>query len=150
VSAGFVERHAAFAAHFDVVPLRDCANYVYAAHDLAELRGRRYAGKRNLIAQASRLYTLTSEPLDETAAEDCLEICEDIARKRTCQGAVTLEQETQALATALRSFGPLGLRGVLVRVPAGPPRSRSSTGWAPAPRWCSSSAPGAARKASTR
>ncbi len=120
VSEEFVEHHAAFVAHFDVVPQRDCANYVYAAHDLAELHGRRYAGKRNLIAQASRLYTLTAEPLDQTRAEACLEIGEDIARKRTCRGAVTLEQETQALATALRSFGPLGLQGVLVRIAGRP------------------------------
>jgi hypothetical protein len=120
VSAEFLERHAAFAAHFDVVPLRDCANYIYDAHDLAELRGRRYAGKRNLIAQAARLYAWTAEPLAPARAEDCLEISEDIARKRSCDASLTLEQETQALATALRLFGPLGLQGVLVRIDGRP------------------------------
>jgi hypothetical protein len=120
VSEEFLQRHAAFVAHFDVLPLRDCANYVYATHDLAELRGRRYAGKRNLIAQAMRLHTVTVEPLEQARAEDCLAISEDIARKRTCEASLTLEQETQALATALRLFGPLGLQGVLVRVDGRP------------------------------
>ena len=39
------------------------ANYVYAAADLAELAGRRFSKKRNLIAQAHREYAWTVELL---------------------------------------------------------------------------------------
>ncbi|MBZ5637947.1 MAG: phosphatidylglycerol lysyltransferase domain-containing protein [Acidobacteriia bacterium] len=120
VSAEFLERHAAFAAHFDVVANRDAANYVYAASDLAELRGRRYAGKRNLLAQASRLYAWSVERLGPEHVEECLVIGDDIARKRTAESAVTLAQETQALERALRHLGPLGLQGLLVRVEGEP------------------------------
>ncbi len=120
VSEDFLGRHAAFVEHFEVAPLRDCANYVYAARDLAELRGRRYSGKRNLIAQAARLHSLTVEPLATVRAQDCLEISEDIARHRAGQGSVTLAQETEALTTALRLFGPLGRQGVLVRASGRP------------------------------
>jgi hypothetical protein len=120
VSEAFLERHAAFARHFEIAPVRDGANYVYAAADLAELPGRRYAGKRNLIAQASRQHSWTIEPLDPPRAGACLEFSEDIARRRTAQAGVTLEQEQEALACALRAFGPLGLQGLLVRVDGRP------------------------------
>jgi hypothetical protein len=120
VSEAFLEGHAAFARHFGIAPVRDGANYVYAAADLAELPGRRYAGKRNLIAQASRQHSWTVEPLDAVRAGACLEFSEDIASRRTTEAAVTLEQEQEALASALRDFGPLGLQGLLVRVDGRP------------------------------
>ena len=120
VSEAFLERHAKFARHFDVAAVRDSANYVYAARDLAELPGRQYAGKRNLIAQASRLYSWSLETLDPTRVGACLEFSDDIAAKRTTGAAVTLAQETEALECALRTFGPLGLQGLLVRVDGRP------------------------------
>jgi hypothetical protein len=120
VSEGFLERHAAFARHFEVAPVRDGANYVYAASDLAELPGRRYSGKRNLIAQATRRSSWTIEPLDPRNAGACLEFSEDIASRRTAQAAVTLDQEREALACALGAFRPLGLQGLLARVDGRP------------------------------
>jgi len=116
VSEAFLQTHAGFAAHFEVGAVRDSANYVYTAADLAALRGRRYAGKRNLIAQASRLHSWSVEPLDQGRADQCLEVADDIATKRTTDAAVTLEQETRALECALRLFAPLGLQGILLRV----------------------------------
>jgi hypothetical protein len=119
-SEEFLRRHAAFAAHFEIAEARDGANYIYAASDLAELRGRHYAGKRNLIAQAARTYAWTVEPLDHEHIADCLEISDDIARKRSADSAVTLAQETEALAHALRLFAELGLAGLLLRVEGRP------------------------------
>ena len=115
-SAQFVERQGAFARHFDVVPNRDNANYVYGARDLAELPGRRHSKKRNLIAQASRLYAWTTEPLRPEHRAECLAVADDIAAKRTLESGVTLDQETVALGRALELLGPLRLDGVLVRV----------------------------------
>jgi hypothetical protein len=120
VSAGFLERHAAFASHFDAVEVRDSANYVYAALDLAELAGRRYAKKRNLITQASRLYAWTVESLGPQHVAECLEVGDDIAKKRTTESEVTLAGETEALGRALEYFGPLGLSGLLLRVDGQP------------------------------
>jgi hypothetical protein len=114
--AQFIERHGAFARCFDVVPNRDNANYVYLARDLAELPGRRHSKKRNLIAQASRLYDWTTEPLRPEHRAECLAVADDIAAKRTPESGVTLDQETVALATALERLGPLRLDGLLVRV----------------------------------
>jgi hypothetical protein len=116
VSEMFIERHAAFARHFEIAAVRDGANYVYAARDLAGLPGRRYAGKRNLVAQASRLYSWSLETLDPLRVGACLEFSADIASRRTTQASVTLAQEQEALEGALRDLGPLGLQGLLVRV----------------------------------
>jgi uncharacterized protein len=119
-SEAFVQRHAAFVARFEVAPQRDNANYVYAAQALAELPGRSHAKKRNLIAQAARLYEWSVEPLRPEHLTDCLSIADDIAAKRTPESGVTLDQETQALECALRLIGPLELQGLLLRVDGQP------------------------------
>lgn len=116
VSEEFLRRHPAFADRFDVAASRDRTNYVYAASALAELRGRRYARKRNLIAQATRLYPWTAEPLAPEHLAECRDIDVDIAAERTADAAITWEQESRALARAFDLYVPLGLRGVVVRV----------------------------------
>jgi Uncharacterized conserved protein len=113
VSAEFLARHPVFAAHFHVVANRDSANYVYQTEDLAALAGHRYAKKRNLIQQATRLYDWRIEPLGPQHSKECLEVGDDIAAKRT---TLTLQQESRALATAIRDFGALGLAGLLLRI----------------------------------
>jgi hypothetical protein len=120
VSEEFLGRHPKFVAHFSVTAVRGRANYVYAASDLAELRGRRYSGKRNLIGQASLRYSWTVERLTAGSAEACREVGDDIASKRSIESAVTLEQETQALSRALSLLEPLGLKGVLLRIDGRP------------------------------
>jgi hypothetical protein len=116
VSEEFLQTHARFAAHFEVSAVRDGANYVYNAADLAWLRGRRYAGKRNLIAQSSRLHPWSVEPLDPIRADQCLGVADNIATRRTTDGAVTLEQEMQALERAISLFAELDLHGLLLRI----------------------------------
>lgn len=120
VSEEFLARYASFAAHFEVVPVRDSANYVYTASDLAELRGRRFASKRNLIAQASGLHAWSVEALAAEGVDACREVADDIATKRTTACSVTLDQETEALEGALRLFGSLGLHGLLLRIDGRP------------------------------
>ena len=113
VSAEFLARHPNFGAHFPVVANRDSANYVYRTQDLAALAGSPYAKKRNLVQQATRLYAWRIEPLGPQHSQECLEVGDDIAAKRT---TLTLQQESQALETAIRDFAALGLRGLLLRI----------------------------------
>ncbi len=115
VSREFLDRNPAFAARFDVAEVRASANYVYAAADLADLPGRRFDGKRNLIAQASRRNPWSSEPLDPARLAACLDVADDIAARRSAGAGLTHAQETEALRCALRSFAALRLQGVLVR-----------------------------------
>jgi len=72
---------------------RQC-NYVYRTEDLAALAGSRYAKKRNLVQQATRIYAWRIEPLGPQHSKECLEVGDDIAAKRT---TLTLQQESQAL-----------------------------------------------------
>jgi uncharacterized protein len=116
VCAEFLQRCPSFVREFDVVPSRDNANYIYATKDLAELAGRGYSKKRNLIAQAGRLYEWSLEALAPEHAAACLSVADDIAKKRSTESKVTLEHETQALERALRLLGPLSLEGLLLRV----------------------------------
>ncbi len=120
VSRAFLDRNPGFAARFEVAEVRASANYVYAAADLAELPGRRYAGKRNLIAQATRLHPWSVEPLDPAGLAACLEVGDDIASHRSPEGGLTHAQETAALARALDHFGALGLCGIVVRAGGAP------------------------------
>jgi len=113
VSAEFLARHPAFVAHFHVLANRDSANYVYRTEDLAELAGSRYAKKRNLIQQATRLYAWRIQPLGPQHSQECSAVSDDIAAKRT---TVTLQQESQALATAIREFSALRLHGLLLHI----------------------------------
>ncbi|HPS76908.1 MAG TPA: phosphatidylglycerol lysyltransferase domain-containing protein [Thermoanaerobaculaceae bacterium] len=120
VSEEFLARHSSFVAHFDVRPVRDSANYIYSATELAELRGRRFASKRNLIAQASGLHAWSVERLTPKLVEACREVADDIASKRTAACSVTLDEETRALEGALQMLGPLGLHGLLLRIDGRP------------------------------
>ena len=113
VSSEFLLRHPAFASHFHVVANRDGANYVYRTEDLATLPGPPYAKKRNRVEQASRLYAWRIEPLGPQHVNECLAISDDIAAKRT---TVTLQEESQALATAICKFGALGVHGLLLHI----------------------------------
>jgi len=115
VSEDFLAGHAHFASHFEAVAVRDMANYVYAASDLAHLRGRRYAAKRNLIAQARRSYEWVVEPLAPEHREACLAVADDIAGKRSLASGVTLEREAIALRRALDLQEQLALGGVVIR-----------------------------------
>jgi hypothetical protein len=116
----FLSAYPAFVARFEVAANRDSANYVYATEDLAELAGRKLTKKRNHIAQVTRLYPWTAEALTPEHVEECLAVADDIATKRCAETGGTLEQETQALEHALRLFGPLRLRGLLLRVAGRP------------------------------
>lgn len=120
VCAAFRETFPRFCSRFVASESRDMANYIYAAADLAELGGRRYAKKRNLIAQARREYAWTVERLGPEQAPECEEVVDDIAVERRAEVGGTLEQETGALRRALHSFGELGLDGVLVRIDGRP------------------------------
>lgn len=116
VSESFLARHASFAKHFHQAPQPNAANYVYRVSDLAHLPGRRYAAKRNLIAQAHRSYPWRVSALQPEHAVTCPEVVEDIAAKRSAETGITLARETQALGEALLNFEPLGLRGLTLHV----------------------------------
>lgn len=116
VSPDFLAQHPDFAGNFVLGESEAGANYLYSAEDLATLAGRRFAKKRNLIAQARKLYDWTVEPLGAAHVPECRAIVDEILTEERPEICPTLEQELAALDYTLAHFGPLGQRGTLVRV----------------------------------
>ncbi len=117
----FLAAHTPFASCFSVRVDRDCANYLYRAEDLATLAGRRYAKKRNLIAQAARLFEWTVEPVTAENLAEVLaverETCREVSRP-----SESLSSDCAALVRSLEQVGRFGQEAFLVRAngePAG-------------------------------
>jgi hypothetical protein len=109
-------------AHFTVRPHAAYDDYVYRVNDLAELKGGRYAKKRNLIKQFQRLYVdpgkVAIEPVGPGNAEACLHFLEKWCRERDCDAdeQVDLACEKQATINALNHFETFALKGILLRI----------------------------------
>lgn len=116
VERAFLEAHPDFVRHFEVVEVRDNANYVYRAEDLATLPGRRYAGKRNHIAQAARAYAWTVEKLVEANIDEARHVVTEIRREQEMEASESLRDEMVALETTLQLYSEMEQDGVLVRV----------------------------------
>lgn len=118
VAGDFLAAHPALAAHFDAVEDVAGANYLYRARDLADLPGRRYAKKRNLIAQFEALHPdHTVTPLGATCHDACRDVLRALARTATGgDTGASLRDEAAALDATMAHFDALGQAGVLVRV----------------------------------
>jgi len=106
---------------FECVEQPGYHDYVYQVSDLAELRGNRYAKKRNLIKQFERLYPqerLEFEPITAINRRPCIAFLEEWCEQEGCfgQGNVSLECEMEA---ALNMLGLVQLQqadGLILRI----------------------------------
>ncbi len=115
VSRAFLCAHPEWAAAFEVTEDRDQAQYVYRASDLADLPGRRYAARRNLLAQAARL-GWTAEPLAPAHADACRELVEAAWRGLMTEDRPSLDQEAYAIGWALDHLEDGRQEGVRIRI----------------------------------
>lgn len=120
ISSEFIEKHATFCSHFKDCTLRRLANYVYKSSDLAMLEGRRYAKKRNLIAQAEQLYRWTVEPLTAEVSHECRTILLDMESDEHPSLSRQLINERNAIDFNLSYFGALKQKGCLIRIDGHP------------------------------
>jgi len=96
-------------------------DYIYRSADLAQLPGRAYGKKRNLIRQFERAYVgpgrVEVAELSAANAGLCLQCLEDWRRERASEGlSDILECERQAIACAVANFELLELKGLIVSV----------------------------------
>jgi uncharacterized protein len=109
-------------ALFAVVEQPEYEDYVFLTSDLAELKGKRYSKKRNLIAQFEREYVdferVRVDPIEEKNIADCLVFLEEWCTERGCedQEEEMLACEKKAFQCALSHFAPLGFAGIAVRI----------------------------------
>ena len=120
VNSRFLERHPGFITRFSVREERNYANYVYRAEDLANLAGRKYSKKRNLISQARSQYFWETHPLTEDMADKCFAVLESIQNDENPVIEGMSERELAALEITLRNFRRLEQQGLLITVDGRP------------------------------
>lgn len=92
-------------------------DYVYAAKDLCELKGRRYHRKRNYIRRFKQAYPdFVYRSLTEDWVQLCIENELEWCAKKACDEDPGLRCEKFAIIDALTNFSALGLSGGIVFV----------------------------------
>jgi hypothetical protein len=111
----FVEAHPELVRHMKVEEDRPASNYVYRAKDLANLSGKKYAAKRNHIAQASAAYDWKAKPLLPADVPGCLDLVRDVcAEIGELKGLPRYEHV--AITYTLEHFAELRQEGVRIEV----------------------------------
>jgi hypothetical protein len=113
----------ALEARFHLSEQREYEDYVYRTADLAELRGNRYARKRNLIHQFEKAFVsrgrVAVEPIRRENAAECLAFLNVWCNQRGNMDpgvTSTLLCERQAVINALNNLEDLEGIGILIRI----------------------------------
>ena len=106
---------AANCSGFRCAPDRDNDDYVYLASDLAELKGKRFDGKRNRIRKIEKDHAWRYLPLGPGCLADCGRLFEEWALDKKPDKAMAKAQQ-DAIREAMTHFGPLGLSGGAIEV----------------------------------
>jgi len=108
---------------FEIKEEVEYADYVYLTSDLAELKGNKYAAKRNLIHQFARDYLDKNRvevgQIAKSHRQECLAFLEKWCEERHCDGQgeeKILLCEKQAIACALDTIEELPWRGIYVKI----------------------------------
>lgn len=100
---------------FTVTESRDYSDYIYAAEDLAELKGKKYHGKRNHL---KKLYAMNwkYEDISDENIDDAILFCTENYNEKCGWENYSSVAEQFALHIFFTDFQTLGLRGGLIRV----------------------------------
>lgn len=98
---------------YKIVEDRDQFDYIYLSKDLAELKGRRFDGKRNHINALLKINSFAYEKMTAAHIEECIELNELWCRNksRESESFPNLECEADAVKEALLNKELLGLAG---------------------------------------
>jgi hypothetical protein len=102
-------------ASFRIEEDRDNFDYVYLARDLAELKGKKYDGKRNRIRKFESEFDHAYENLQRRHADDCRRLLLQWFEEKG-NGDPYMKAEKDAILEALSLFDGLGLVGGVVKV----------------------------------
>ena len=97
-------------------------DYVYLTADLSQLKGNRYAKKRNLLHQFSRDYLqrnrVVTGPITIDVVAECLDCLEKWCEIRNCDidPDSNLACEKEAVIKALHHYEQLDMKGLYVRI----------------------------------
>ncbi len=94
----------------------DNSDYLFAAGDLVNLRGRKYDGKRNLIKKFKAAYSYEYVKLQGYNVKECLEFEEDWCGIKDCDSTPGLGEERYALREMLENFSDFHLIAGAIKV----------------------------------
>ncbi len=116
VSEDFLGENSGFVEQFGVFEDQAASNYIYLAESLAKLPGRKYAKKRNLLAQAAGQYSWAQEPLSSSNIGEAFEVISSFQDEEQPVMDLNLEQELAAVGYTLRNFSELRQEGLVFSV----------------------------------
>jgi uncharacterized protein len=116
VSDAFLKGFPDFVQFFQRWEDRAFSNYLYSAQALAQLPGRKYAKKRNLLSQASSLYRWSCLPLNTERISQCRAVLNSIREEEQPAIEGMLQRELAALECTMQHFEEFGQQGLLVTV----------------------------------
>ncbi len=112
VPESFVQTHG---AGFRVEEDPGNFDYVYLREELAELKGKKFDGKRNRIRKFESTFVHEYHPLVPADVPGCLRLLEDWFEGKL-NGDPSMQGEKKAIVRALASFEQIGLKGGVVKV----------------------------------
>jgi hypothetical protein len=86
---------------------RDNFDYLYLRSELAELAGKKFHKKRNLIAQFHTLYTCVEKPIDSATMKDAMEVLELWNRDKEAGADFVAAQEALELFSEFQMKGSI-------------------------------------------
>jgi len=100
---------------------RDNSDYLYAASDLINLKGKKYDGKRNHINKFKKTYTSYEyRPISKDEIEDCKVILENWCKEHTCDENSDFSCEKRANNELLDNYDIMGVKGAIMYVDGKP------------------------------
>ena len=103
-------------AGYSIEEDRDNFDYVYRTCDLAELKGRKLDGKRNLVKHFKETTDFEFLPLTPSDIPEALSFEDEWCDIKGCASSPGLSREREAMEEMLRNFQALGLSGGVIRV----------------------------------
>jgi uncharacterized protein len=107
---------------FEVIHQPEYDDYIYRTQDLADLKGNRYAKKRNLIHQFERAYVEANrveiQPLSVDDVEACIDFLDRWCEERDCENDPEQDLACERLAclNTLINIDHFDVNGLLIRV----------------------------------
>jgi len=98
---------------------RDNFDYLYLRQELAELKGKKYHKKRNLLAQFHKLYRYEKKLITAGLISDAMAVLEKWREDDREKGGLG-EDDYAECKDALLSFGELNMQGLLVYIDGEP------------------------------
>lgn len=114
VTEDYIKEFPEIKNYYTVKKEQDYAEYIYNVDSLCDLKGKKLSKKRNLISQFKRSYPdFEIQSLSGEFKQKSLLLAKELLRQQE-KRINTLDQEFEALNTALNHFEDLGLEGIVI------------------------------------